>query len=113
MDWLKALWDMVVQNWEWILAVAVPFVVATISKSNWSSTAKGWSAIVGSLAIGVVAAFVQGIPLEPASLTMFLAAVVGVTQVAYRIFRSFGITSAWLDKLLGWRDVTAPQILNE
>jgi len=102
MEWLKALWTIVVDNWEWILAVALPFAVAAISRSNWSSTAKGWSAIVGSLAIGITAAFVQGIAFTPESLSVFLLAVVGATQVAYRVFRSFGITSGWLDKLLGW-----------
>ena len=102
MEWLKALWGLVVTNWEWILAVAVPFAVAAISRSSWSSTAKGWSAVIGSLAVGITAAFVQGIAFAPETIGVFLFAVVGVTQVAYRIFRSFGITSGWLDKLLGW-----------
>ena len=104
MEWLEALWNLVVMNWEWILAVAVPFLVAAISKSNWSSTAKGWSAVIGSLAVGIIAAFVQGIAFTPETIGVFLFAVIGVTQVAYRIFRSFGITSGWLDRLLGWRD---------
>lgn len=101
MDWLKALWDAIVTNWEWIIAVALPFGVALVAKTTWTASMKGWLAVGMSLALGVVATFVQGLALTPETIVPFFLAMIGATQLAYRVFRSFGITSAWLDRLLG------------
>ena len=44
---------------------------------------------------------VGGVPAEPGAWVTCAFAVVGGVQAAYTLFKSVGITSKWLDALLG------------
>lgn len=54
-----------------------------------------------SLLAGVVTGFVGGVPADPGAWVTCAFAVVGGVQAAYTLFKSVGITSKWLDALLG------------
>ena len=53
------------------------------------------------LLAGVVTGFVGGVPADPGAWVTCAFAVVGGVQAAYTLFKSVGITSKWLDALLG------------
>lgn len=99
-DWGIALWGIVVQAWPAIVTLALPFVVNLIARCSWSGAAK--SALAGgmSVLVGIVGAFVAGVPLTPTSLGAFSLIVFGGCTAAYQVFRSFEITNRWLDVLL-------------
>jgi len=94
MDWF-------VQWWPIIVTVLLPFVVAAIAKVEWSGAAKAWLATGLSLAVGVGAAITSGIKVTPETVVVFVLAVRGGMEIAYNLFKKAGITSAWLEALLG------------
>ena len=97
--YLTAILD-IARTWWPSLLVLVPFIVAAIAKCSWSSNAKGWTLVVVAALIGVVGALLTlGVP-SPEALAAFVAASVGGATVVYRIARSFGFSSKWLDQLL-------------
>ena len=59
------------------------------------------TAMTLSLIAGVVTGFVSGIPSDPASWVTCVFALVGGVQTAYTLFKGVGVTSKWLDALLG------------
>ena len=67
-----------------VLSSAVPFAVQLIKTE----------AMTGK-------AFVGGVPADPGAWVTCAFAVVGGVQAAYTLFKSVGITSKWLDALLG------------
>ena len=88
------------EYWPFLFTVALPFVIAAIAKAEWSSQAKSWLALGLSAVVGVVGAYVAGIPFTPANLVILAALVRTGTQVAYDLFKRAGITNVWLDELL-------------
>jgi len=94
MDWF-------VQWWPIIVTVLLPFIVAAIAKVEWSGSAKAWLATGLSLAVGIGAAITSGIKVTPETVVVFVLAVRGGMEIAYNLFKKAGITSAWLDALLG------------
>lgn len=83
-----------------ITALAVPYVVALIRNKAISGNKARWLAIAMSVAAGVVAGFIGGIPATPAAWITCIFAAIGAVQVAYTAFKSVGVTSGWLDALM-------------
>lgn len=83
------------------LSLAVPFSVQLIKTEAMSGTGARFMAIALSLIAGVVTGFVSGIPSDPASWVTCVFALVGGVQTAYTLFKGVGVTSKWLDALLG------------
>jgi hypothetical protein len=102
MEWLTALWALVVTYWPALFTVALPFVVNLIAECSWTAQAKSWTALALSVAIGVVAPFVAGIALTPETIAIFTGAVFTGGTAAYLVFKRIGITNAWLDALLAF-----------
>ena len=108
-----------------VLSFAVPFAVQLIKTELMSETAAATDSRFGaardfierleamtgkaarilalgcSLLAGVVTGFVGGVPADPGAWVTCAFAVVGGVQAAYTLFKSVGITSKWLDALLG------------
>ena len=76
-----------------VLSIAVPWAVQLIKTEAMTGKAARCLALACSLLAGVVTGFVGGVTCA--------AAVVGGVQAAYTLFKSVGITSKWLDALLG------------
>ena len=71
-----------------VLSFAVPFAVQLIKTEAMTGKA------ARILALG-------GVPADPGAWVTCAFAVVGGVQAAYTLFKSVGITSKWLDALLG------------
>ena len=84
-----------------VLSLLVPFAVQLIKTEAMSGGAARALAIGCSIAAGVVTGAVGGIPADPSEWVACIFAVVGGVQTAYTLFKSAGITSKWLDALLG------------
>lgn len=97
---MQGILTTIARYWPVLIPILLPYLVALISRCEWSSTAKGWVAFAVCVAAGVIGALVAGIPLASATFTTWAAAVIAGTQVAYLVFRSNHITSSWLDALL-------------
>lgn len=84
-----------------VLSIAVPFAVQLIKTEAMTGKAARCLALACSLLAGVVTGFVGGVPADPGAWVTCAFAVVGGVQAAYTLFKSVGITSKWLDALLG------------
>lgn len=100
MDWLIALWNLLVHYWPALLGVGLPFAVAVIARCDWSGEAKSWTAFGLSVALGVLAPFIAGLAFVPANIVAIATAAFTVCTLAYAAFKRVGITSKWLDALL-------------
>lgn len=104
MDWLTALWGILVQHWTVVFGIGVPFIAGAIAKTSWSKSRKTWAAAIVSVLVGVLATFVAGFALTPTALSVFAVSVFTVAQLAYPVMKEkIGLTGTWLDKLLAWR----------
>ncbi len=81
-----------------VLSFAVPFAVQLIKTEAMTGKAARILALGCSLLAGVVTG---GVPADPGAWVTCAFAVVGGVQAAYTLFKSVGITSKWLDALLG------------
>lgn len=114
MEWLVALWQLVVHYWPIVgISFVVPFVVGGIAKTNWSKTAKTWVAFLVSIGAGALGSLVVGIVPSPETLPAFVASVFAIAQLTYPILKKYELTAGWLDKLLAWRSAAKPQVLQE
>ena len=84
-----------------IVSVILPFAVNLIKNKAVSSNAASWLAIAISAACGLGTAFASGMPSSPEEVLAAVFAVIGGVQVAYRLFKSVGVTNKWLDNLEG------------
>lgn len=84
-----------------VLSIAVPWAVQLIKTEAMTGKAARILALGCSLLAGVVTGFVGGVPADPGAWVTCAFAVVGGVQAAYTLFKSVGITSKWLDALLG------------
>ena len=84
-----------------VLSLLVPFAVQLIKNDGMSGTAARVLALACSALAGLVTGFVGGIPADPGSWVTAIFATVGGIQAAYTLFKGVGITSKWLDALLG------------
>lgn len=84
-----------------VLSLVVPFAVQLIKTEAMTGTAARVLALACSLLAGVVTGLVGGVPADPGAWVTCAFAVVGEVQAAYTLFKSVGITSKWLDALLG------------
>lgn len=84
-----------------VLSIAVPWAVQLIKTEAMTGKAARVLALACSLLAGIVTGFVGGVPADPGAWVTCAFAVVGGVQAAYTLFKSVGITSKWLDALLG------------
>lgn len=84
-----------------VLSLIVPFAVQLIKTEAMSGTAARVLALACSALAGVVTGFVGGIPADPGAWVTAIFATVGGVQAAYTLFKGVGVTSKWLDALLG------------
>lgn len=84
-----------------VLSIAAPWAVQLIKTEAMTGKAARCLALACSLLAGVVTGFVGGVPADPGAWVTCAFAVVGGVQAAYTLFKSVGITSKWLDALLG------------
>ena len=84
-----------------VLSIAVPRAVQLIKTEAMAGKAARVLALACSLLAGIVTGFVGGVPADPGAWVTCAFAVVGGVQAAYTLFKSVGITSKWLDALLG------------
>ena len=77
-----------------VLSLVVPFAVQLIKTEAMTGKAARVLALACSLLAGIVTA-------DPGAWVTCAFAVVGGVQAAYTLFKSVGITSKWLDALLG------------
>ena len=80
-----------------VLSFAVPFAVQLIK----TEAMTGKAARILALGCSLLAGVVTGLPADPGAWVTCAFAVVGGVQAAYTLFKSVGITSKWLDALLG------------
>lgn len=84
-----------------VLSLVVPFAVQLIKTEAMTGKAARVLALACSLLAGIVTGLVGGVPADPGAWVTCAFAVVGGVQAAYTLFKSMGITSKWLDALLG------------
>ncbi len=84
-----------------VLSLVVPFAVQLIKTEAMTGKAARVLALACSLLAGIVTGLVGGVPAGPGAWVTCAFAVVGGVQAAYTLFKSVGITSKWLDALLG------------
>lgn len=84
-----------------VLSLLVPFAVQLIKTEGMTGTVARVLALACSALAGVVTGFVGGIPEDPGAWVTAIFATVGGIQAAYTLFKGVGITSKWLDALLG------------
>lgn len=84
-----------------VLSLVVPFAVQLIKTEAMTGKAARVLALACSLLAGIVTGLVGGVPADPGAWAACAFAVVGGVQAAYTLFKSVGITSKWLDALLG------------
>lgn len=84
-----------------VLSLVVPFAVQLIKTEAMTGTASRVLALACSLLAGIVTGLVGGVPADPGAWVTCAFAIVGGVQAAYTLFKSVGITSKWLDALLG------------
>lgn len=84
-----------------VLSVLVPFAVQLVKTEDVGSNAARWVAFAVSVLAGIVTGFVGGIPADPGAWVAAVFATVGGVQAAYTLFKAIGVTSKWLDALLG------------
>lgn len=84
-----------------VLSLVVPFAVQLIKTDAMTGKAARVLALACSLLAGIVTGLVGGVPADPGAWVTCAFAVVGGVQAAYTLFKSVGITSKWLDALLG------------
>ena len=94
-----------------VVSVILPFAVNLIKNKAVSSNTGGWLAIVISAACGFAAAFASGVPSSPEEVLAAVFAVIGGVQVAYRLFKSVGVTNKWLDSLEGIGSKTESDVI--
>lgn len=82
-----------------VTVLVIPYAVQLIKREAISGNKARWLAIGISLAAGVLAGFVGGIPATAGAWVTCMFAAIGGVQVAYAAFKSVGITSKWLDAL--------------
>lgn len=82
-----------------VSAIIVPYVVQLIKQQALTGNAARWVAIGVSIAAGICAGFVGGIPESIGSWVTCIFAAIGGVQVAYAAYKAVGITSKWLDAL--------------
>ena len=100
MTWTQALWVAVVNYWPLVFSVFLPFAVARIAACSWSTAAKTWTAVLLSLALGVLGTMVTGLAFTPETLIVFVTSAFTISSVAYAEFKRHKITADWLDRLL-------------
>lgn len=84
-----------------VLSLIVPFAVQLIKTQAMEGKAARLLALACSLLAGIVTGLVGGVPSDPGAWVTCAFAVVGGVQAAYTLFKGVGITSKWLDALLG------------
>lgn len=84
-----------------VLSLAVPFAVQLIKSEGMSGTPARLLALACSLLAGAATGFVGGVPADPGAWVTAIFATVGGVQAAYTLFKGVGVTSKWLDALLG------------
>lgn len=82
-----------------VTVLVIPYAVQLIKREAIRGNKARWLAIGISLAAGVLAGFVGGIPATAGAWVTCVFAAIGGVQVAYTAFKSVGITSKWLDAL--------------
>lgn len=82
------------KEWALLAGTLVPLIVALINRYYpLSSTARGWAAGIGSLALGLGTIYYAG-GLNPAAIVTTILAVYGAGQAAYRyVFKPLGWTA--------------------
>lgn len=86
-----------------VLSAVVPYVVQAIKTQAMGGEAARWLAIAASVLAGIVTGFVGGVPADPGAWVTAVFATIGGVQLAYSAFRAVGVTSRWLDALMGVR----------
>jgi hypothetical protein len=88
-------------EWGLLAGTLVPLIVLWITRYvNLSSTAKGWSAGIVSIALGIGTVYFAG-GINPAAVVTTILAVYGASQAAYRfIFKPLGWTAGALDEAI-------------
>ena len=94
---LTLMLGFIAHYWPAALPIALPFVAEWVGSCGISSADKGWLAFFISLSVGTIGVLVAGVP--TALILPFAFAIVGGTLGCYRVFKTFGVTSAILDKL--------------
>lgn len=84
-------------------AIVIPYVVALIRGGTISGEKARWVAFALSLAAGIVAGFVGGIPESVGAWVMCIFAAVGAVQTFYAMFKKVGVTNKWLEGLMAIR----------
>ena len=84
-----------------VLSLIVPFAVQLIKTQAMEGKAARLLTLACSLLAGIVTGLVGGVPSDPGAWVTCAFAVVGGVQAAYTLFKGVGITSKWLDALLG------------
>lgn len=84
-----------------VLSLIVPFAVQLIKTQAMEGKAARLLALACSFLAGIVTGLVGGVPSDPGAWVTCAFAVVGGVQAAYTLFKGVGITSKWLDALLG------------
>lgn len=82
-----------------ITILVIPYVVQLIKREAIKDNKARWLAICISLAAGIAAGLIGGIPVTTSAWVTCIFTVIGGVQVAYAAFKSVGITSKWLDAL--------------
>lgn len=78
----------------------IPWAVQLIKNQAITGKAAMGLSFLLSLAAGLIAGFLTGIPTDPAQWVGFIFAIFGGVQGAYMTFKSVGFTNKWLEALL-------------
>lgn len=101
-----------VDVWQWIVAILTPYIVSLVNRPTWSRTTKRLVMVGVSILVAFGTAWVEGdfADWNWSQFSVFLAAFVGIVQVAYSAFEAAGPTNWLLDQTeMMLTKVTTPQ----
>jgi hypothetical protein len=111
MEWLLALWTLLVANWGLVVfTVALPFAANLVSKSTWPSDVRGYIVLGCCFVVGVLTPVVAGVPITPGHVLELGAALYGGATAAYLVFKRFDVTCQWLELLLKFGSNTDEEV---
>lgn len=101
MELLVALWHWLLANWHAVVFVTVlPFIAEFLSKSDWSTDARGYIVLASCAAVGLGTPFVMGIVFIPENVILVVSALYGGATAAYMVFKRWKLTCRWMEWLL-------------
>lgn len=88
-----------IEAWQYLVALATPYLIALLNRPTWSATVKRWAMIAVAVVVAFVTQLLSGgfAGIGWGNLLVYLVAFIGVVQAAYTLLKSTPATAVTLD----------------